>query len=358
MEPPAPADRLTYTPNRRWPSNAKHGRTALVVLVGGPPQRFQQRMETAWGGWRENFLARLAHSTSVIMLLDADYTNSIADLAAALKLEPVDCAKHEGACAAAAALDAGYTLYTVPIAEARRPVVLLLGRAAFPAPWWLARNGTTEAQLIAADWHTPHCRASYLQTKFLNWHAHHMFRQLRVLDFFDFWMKLDDNVRWAGKFPGDITHHLISKHRIFFHAGLHRLADLDCIGLWRQGASKPVQLYLDSESNRCRRILWPAALQQPWFSDDSQVFAADFAGGWLGFWTAPEVLMYGLIWNNFPGGTWEYRWGDQHFWKSALGLFDDGSHIEDVSYVRSGIDPDAVAENEPPHNYLNILHTR
>lgn len=66
-----------------------------------------------------------------------------------------------------------------------------------------------------------------------------------------------------------------------------------------------------------------------------QVFAAEFAGGWLGFWTAPEVLSYGLIWSNFPGGTWEYRWGDQQFWKSALGLFDDGSHVEDVSYVRS-----------------------
>ncbi len=44
-QPPAPADRLTYTPNRRWPSDAKHGRTALVVVVGGPPQRFLQRME-------------------------------------------------------------------------------------------------------------------------------------------------------------------------------------------------------------------------------------------------------------------------------------------------------------------------
>ena len=42
--------------------------------------------QTAWGGWRENFLARLAHSTSVIMLLDADYTNSTADLVAALKV--------------------------------------------------------------------------------------------------------------------------------------------------------------------------------------------------------------------------------------------------------------------------------
>jgi hypothetical protein len=59
-------------------------------------------------------------------------------------------------------------------------------------------------------------------------HAHHMFRQLRVLDFFDFWMKLDDNVRWAGKFPGDITHHLISKHRIFFHAGHPRPSHHPC----------------------------------------------------------------------------------------------------------------------------------
>lgn len=46
-----------------------------------------------------------------------------------------------------------------------------------------------------------------------------MFRQLRVLDYFDFWMKLGDNVRWADKFPGDITHHLAAKHRIFFHTG-------------------------------------------------------------------------------------------------------------------------------------------
>jgi len=46
-----------------------------------------------------------------------------------------------------------------------------------------------------------------------------MFRQLHVLDYFDFWMKVDDDARWAGKFPGDITHHLVSKRRIFFHMG-------------------------------------------------------------------------------------------------------------------------------------------
>ena len=46
-----------------------------------------------------------------------------------------------------------------------------------------------------------------------------MFRQLRVLDYFDFWMKMDDDVRWAKPFPGDFTRHLVTKHSIFFHSG-------------------------------------------------------------------------------------------------------------------------------------------
>lgn len=46
-----------------------------------------------------------------------------------------------------------------------------------------------------------------------------MFRQLRMLDYFDFWMKLDDDVRWAKRFPGDIARHLIAKRHLFFHTG-------------------------------------------------------------------------------------------------------------------------------------------
>ncbi len=45
MQPQPPADRMTYTPNRHWPANAKAARTALVVAIGGPPQRFQQHMQ-------------------------------------------------------------------------------------------------------------------------------------------------------------------------------------------------------------------------------------------------------------------------------------------------------------------------
>ena len=83
------------------------------------------------------------------------------------------------------------------------------------------------------------------------------------------------------------------------------------------------------------------------------MFTSEFVGGWLGFFTAPEVLLYGLVWDSFPNGMWAYRWGDQQFWKSAVGLFDDGSHLEDVSYVRTA--PAHLDESASKH-YLGLLH--
>ena len=35
----------------------------------------------------------MAHSTSVVMLLDADYTNSTAELVASLEVRPSDCSQ-------------------------------------------------------------------------------------------------------------------------------------------------------------------------------------------------------------------------------------------------------------------------
>jgi hypothetical protein len=86
-----------------------------------------------------------------------------------------------------------------------------------------------------------------------------------------------------------------------------------------------------------------------------QIFTSIFVGGWMGFFTSPEVLQYGMLWNHYPSGMWVYRWGDQQFWKTAVGLFDDGSHIEDVSYV--GKEPIGIElEDGPKKNYIDILH--
>jgi hypothetical protein len=127
-----------------------------------------------WGTLRDRFLARMAGSASLVLLLDAGYPSSLEGVAADLGLARVDCGEHAAACAAAARVDGGYQLYTAAPAEsahARQPVVVLLSKAAFPPPLWVQRNGSAEAA-IAAGWSTPHCVATpYLKTKFLNWCA-------------------------------------------------------------------------------------------------------------------------------------------------------------------------------------------
>ena len=140
-------------------------------------------LQVSWQGLLNHFLARVASSTSLVLLLDAGYPSSLEGVAAQLALAAVDCAEHPAACAVAASIDDGYRLYTAVPAEgaahaaggaaqhARQPVVVLLGKTAFPAPLWVQRNGSAEAD-IAATWRTPHCSATpYLTTKFLNWCA-------------------------------------------------------------------------------------------------------------------------------------------------------------------------------------------
>lgn len=57
-------------------------------------------------------------------------------------------------------------------------------------------------------------------------------------------------------------------------------------------------------------------------------------GGWLGMYTSPELMEYGRIWNHYPYSMWTWRWGDQQFWTKANGMFDDGSGILDLSYLK------------------------
>ena len=51
-------------------------------------------------------------------------------------------------------------------------------------------------QVLTSGWRTDHCNhANYAYTKFTNWYSFHMFDELRILDFFDYWWKIDDDVR-------------------------------------------------------------------------------------------------------------------------------------------------------------------
>lgn len=60
--------------------------------------------------------------------------------------------------------------------------------------------------------------------------------------------------------------------------------------------------------------------------------------------TAPELLEYGRIWNYFDSAMWRFRWGDQQFWTKANGLFDNGSNILDLSYLKQVNTSQAIAD--------------
>lgn len=42
--------------------------------------------QTGWDGWKEHLLSRIAHSTTLIILVDADHPGSIDDLARELEV--------------------------------------------------------------------------------------------------------------------------------------------------------------------------------------------------------------------------------------------------------------------------------
>ena len=83
--------------------------------------------------------------------------------------------------------------------EPQEPFVIFAGIKDFPHPFWIERDNMTEAQILASDWKTKECnKANYAYTKFTNWYSYHMFDELRILDYFDYWWKIDDDVRCAA----------------------------------------------------------------------------------------------------------------------------------------------------------------
>ena len=161
-------------------------------------------------------------------------------------------------------------------------------------------------------------------------YCYHMLSELRVLDYFDFWWKIDDDSRWFGPLPLDITRTMAQKRAVFFQTAVAH-DPWSCTG---PALGESVQLYVDMESALCGRLLRPAAFDKQWFQNDTYIYYSEFVGGWLGLYASPELLQYARIWDNMPGGMWTWRWGDQQFWTKANGLFDDGSGILDLSYFK------------------------
>ena len=105
-----------------------------------------------------------------------------------------------------------------------------------------------------------------------------------------------------------------------------------------RGLDECIATFSDLQSSLCKRKVVAATYQSQlgteWMEDHRKCFYGEYTQGWLGFWTSPEVLRYGMFWANYHAGIYQSRWTEQQFFLHALALFgrvDNGALI-DVKY--------------------------
>lgn len=152
---------------------------------------------------------------------------------------------------------------------------------------------------------------------------------MQILSYFDTWLKIDDDVEFHKPMLLDIGVRLVQEKALFMHTGgMHDAPECQA------GEHNFIHGYLDTESQRCGRLVHAAAEGQPWFQQvDTWMWHGNFVGGALGFFTSPEQLAFAQAFHNAPGNH-IFRWQEQGFWPATLGVFTNGSQMLDLEYLR------------------------
>eukprot|EP01034_Spumella_vulgaris_P033319 gene33319-41117_t len=166
---------------------------------------------------------------------------------------------------------------------------------------------------------------------------------LRVLDFFDYGGKLDNDVSFVAPFPEPNLPARLAKNGSMM---------LCTANGWYQddprvcnGVRQCLTSYIDQESKRCNAKLnpnFPAdnklvpggfGDQTFWEGNLNTTFRAHFLTYWLGLYTAPEVKSLARYWNDWhPKGMWDFRWGDQQWWPRPIAVFGEGEIKREVDH--------------------------
>ena len=79
----------------RWPADAADGKSAIIMAVGGEPERFYQRLSVTWESWQGYFTPAVRQNTVLILLLDANFWTDLTKLIDHMDAKPLDCDKQE-----------------------------------------------------------------------------------------------------------------------------------------------------------------------------------------------------------------------------------------------------------------------
>lgn len=241
-------------------------------------------------------------------------------------------------------LDQGYRLYYIDVATAnstnQQPLILFAAVHRFPAPEWAEKED--EEQLFT-HWRPFRLNrrypTNYAYVKMTNWYAYHMLN-LRVLDFFDYGGKLDNDVSFVAPFPEPNLPGRLARNGSMMMCtanGWYQDDPRIC-----QGVRQCLSSYIDEESKRCTASQLPAEGKLVaggagdgvfWENNLNTTFRAHFLTYWLGLYTAPETKRLARHWNDWhPRGMWDYRWGDQQWWPRPIAMFGSGDTLREVDH--------------------------
>ena len=81
-----------------WPADPADGRSAIVIVVGGEPSRFQERIKDAWIDWRMWFSKDVRRNAVLVLLLDANFYKDVEMIRDTLDLRKLNCKRNPHAC--------------------------------------------------------------------------------------------------------------------------------------------------------------------------------------------------------------------------------------------------------------------
>lgn len=248
----------------------------------------------------------------------------------------------------------------------QRPLIIFASVHNFPKPEWAEKEDEDE---LFRSWKpfrlNKRYPTNYGYVKMTNWYSYFMLR-LKLLDFFDYAAKLDNDVSFVAPFP---TTNLPLRMATGQHYMLMTTAQ------WynddpriSQGVNQCLTSYLHDEVRYCglgseqqlkntlieynhwnqinyntqNSMLQPGAGNDTTFFERSfnNTFRAHFLVYWLGIYTAPETMNMAKFWNYYhPRGMWDFRWGDQQWWPRPIAMFGSGNLDREILHA-SELDSD------------------
>ena len=410
-------------------TNRQRIQLAVVLALGGHnsghydygPTGSLNGLMAVWDSWQENFFSQTSNVTSLILLLDErdflnqNFTKSKDEYLDILMIKNIgassaDCVhmnerssmgkKHQlsngkrllntntihhsrnsrrsvppprGCNSNRLEIDSGYKVYYIDVATSnnihQKPFIIFATIHHFPKPNW-AKDESEETLFI--HWRPFRLNrrypTNYGYVKMTNWYSYHMLN-LKILDYFDYIAKLDNDVSFVAPFPEpNLPLKMVTNSAKMLITQTKWYNDDNRIV---QGTRSCVESYIDEESKLCSKtavtnpnhpittttiksssstnkkipiddVLWlkgsgPSVL---WEGDLNLTARAHFLVVWLGLYTAPETIAMAKYWNDWhPRGMWDYRWGDQQWWPKPIAVY-GGANISQEILVYEEINTD------------------